>query len=140
LLLFSASRNQLVNELINPNLNKGNTVVCDRFFDSTLAYQGYGRGLDIDLIKDLNELSIGGLKPSLTILLDIPAAEGLARKSKDRVDRFEKETLAFHEQVRQGYLQLARDEPKRFMVVDALLPKNNIAAIVWDRVKRRISL
>jgi dTMP kinase len=139
LLLFSASRNQVVNEVINPALAKGKVVVCDRFYDSTLAYQGYGRGLDLDTIKRLNELSTDGLKPTLTILLDIPAAEGLARKNKDRQDRFEKEELAFHEQVRQGYLQLARNEPKRFLVIDALLPRNAVAGLIWDRVNRLIT-
>jgi dTMP kinase len=138
LLLFSASRNQLVNEVITPALAKGEAVVCDRFYDSTLAYQGYGRGLDLYTIKRLNELSTDGLKPTLTILLDIPAAEGLARKNVKRQDRFEKEELAFHEQVRQGYLQLARNEPKRFLVVDALLPKNAVAYIIGDRVKRLV--
>ncbi|RJO61224.1 MAG: dTMP kinase [Dehalococcoidia bacterium] len=136
LLLFSASRNQLVNEVINPALAKGEIVVCDRFYDSTMAYQGYGRGLDLDMIKQLNEISTDGLKPSLTILLDIPAAEGLARKKAGRQDRFEKEELAFHEQVRQGYLQLARGEPKRFLIIDALLPKSKVAGIIWDKVKR----
>ena len=140
LLLFSASRNQLVDEVVTPNLENGNVVICDRFYDSTLAYQGYGRGLDLDLIKKLNELSTGGLKPTLTVLLDIPAAEGLARKNKERIDRFEKETIVFHEQVRQGYLQLARNEPRRFLVVDALLTKKVIAGIIWDRVQRLISL
>jgi dTMP kinase len=140
LLLFSASRNQLVDEFINPNLARGNIVVCDRFYDSTLAYQGYGRGLDLDLIKDLIELSTGGLKPALTILLDIPATEGLSRKNKQRIDRFEKETVLFHEQVRQGYLQIARNEPRRFLVADALLTKNAIARIIWDRVRPLIQL
>jgi dTMP kinase len=139
LLLFSASRNHLVNEVINPALAKGEVVICDRFYDSTLAYQGYGRGLDLDMIKLLNELSTDGLKPSLTILLDISAAEGLARKKAKRQDRFEKEELAFHEQVRQGYLQLARNEPKRFLVIDALLSKNVAASIIWDRVNRFVS-
>ena len=140
LLLFSASRNQLMEEFIIPKLNEGNVVICDRFYDSTLAYQGYGRGLDLDLIKILNDLSTGGVKPSLTVLLDIPAADGLARKNKERIDRFEKETLIFHEQVRQGYLQLARNEPRRFLVIDALLSKNAVAGIIRDRVQRLIKL
>jgi dTMP kinase len=139
LLLFSASRNQLVSEVINPSIVKDEVVVCDRFYDSTLAYQGYGRGLDFGMIKQLNELSTDGLKPSLTILLDIPATEGLKRKIQDKLDRFEKETLIFHEQVRQGYLQLARYEPKRFLVVDALLTKKVISDIIWDKVKLHIS-
>jgi dTMP kinase len=139
LLLFSVSRNQLVNEVIDPALAKGDVVVCDRFYDSTLAYQGYGRGLDLNLIKQLNDLSTDGLKPALTILLDIPAAEGLARKKRERQDRFEKEKLAFHEQVRQGYLQLARNESKRFLVIDALSTKNAIADIIWDKLQRLIA-
>jgi dTMP kinase len=139
LLLFSASRNQLVNEVIAPALLRGEVVVCDRFYDSTMAYQGYGRGLDLDIVKRLNELSTGGLKPSLTILLDVPVKDGLSRKNRDRRDRFEKEKLAFHEQVRKGYLQLARDEPKRFFVVDALLNKKEIAGIIWDKVEKQLT-
>ncbi|MCL2679610.1 MAG: dTMP kinase [Dehalococcoidia bacterium] len=139
LLLFSASRNQLVNEVIAPALKRGETVICDRFYDSTLAYQGYGRGLDLDIIKQLNDLAAEGLKPTFTILLDIPADQGLARKNAASRDRFEKEELAFHEQVRQGYLQLARNEPQRFLVVDALLPKKDIAAIIWTRVTKLLS-
>ena len=104
-----------------------------------LAYQGYGRGLDLDMIKRLNSLSTGGLKPNLTFLLDIPADEGLARKNKNKQDRFEKEKVAFHAQVRQGYLQLARNEPKRFLVIDALLTKKAIEAIIWDKVERLIA-
>jgi dTMP kinase len=80
------------------------------------------------------------LKPALTILLDIPATEGLSRKNKQRIDRFEKETVLFHEQVRQGYLQIARNEPRRFLVADALLTKNAIARIIWDRVRPLIQL
>jgi dTMP kinase len=139
LLLFSASRNQLVNDVITPALKKGEVVICDRFYDSTMAYQGYGRGLDLDTIKRLNELSTEGLKPMFTILLDIPAVEGLARKNAKQQDRFEVEELAFHEQVRQGYLQLARNEPRRFLVVDALLSRKEIAAIIWNKVERLIA-
>ncbi len=139
LLLFNASRNQLIQEVICPALNRGEVVICDRFYDSTLAYQGYGRGLDIDAIKRLNVLSTNDLKPTMTILLDLPSKEGLARKSDQRPDRFEIENVAFHEQVRQGYLQLARNEPKRFVVIDALLPKAIIADIIWGKAKRHIS-
>jgi len=139
LFLFNASRNQLVNEVIAPAFEKGEVVICDRFYDSTLAYQGYGRGLDLDTIKRLNDLSTDGLQPTLTILLDIPAEEGLARKNKERQDRFETEELAFHEQVRQGYLQLARNDPKRFLVIDALLPKSTVEGIIWEKVNKFIS-
>jgi dTMP kinase len=139
LLLFSASRNQLVKDVINPALGNGKVVLCDRFYDSTTVYQGYGRGLDLDMIKRLNEISTDGLKPTLTVLLDIPSEDGLARKTRDRQDRFEAEEIAFHEQVRQGYLQLARNEPKRFLVIDALLPGKEIAAVIWNRVERLIA-
>jgi dTMP kinase len=139
LLLFNASRNQLVQEVISPALKRGEVVICDRFYDSTLAYQGYGRGLDLDEIKRLNVLSSNDLKPTITILLDLPSKEGLARKSDQRPDRFEAENVAFHEQVRQGYLQLARNEPKRFIVIDALLPKATLAEIIWDKARRHIS-
>ena len=127
-----------MNEVIVPALDREEAVVCDRFYDSTLAYQGYGRGLDLHMIKQLNHLSTDGLKPTLTILLDIPAEAGLARKNKKRQDRFEKEKLAFHEQVRQGYLQLARNEPRRFLVIDALLSKKAISDLIWERVERHI--
>ena len=134
LLLFCASRNQLCNEIIMPALSENKVVVCDRFYDSTIAYQGYGRGLNLDSIKQINELATGGLKPKLTILLDIPAACGLARKNKEYQDRFETEELLFHEQVQQGYLQLALNEPQRFFVVDATLPQNTIASIIWQKI------
>jgi dTMP kinase len=136
LLLFNASRNQLVNEVIKPSLNEGKVVICDRFYDSTTVYQGYARGLDLDAVKQINEFSTDGLKPDLTILLDMPSEDGLERKSKYPRDRFETEEIAFHEQVRQGYLQLARNEPKRFFVVDALSSRKNISDIIWERVSR----
>jgi len=138
-LLFNASRNQLVNEVINPALARGEVVVCDRFFDSTVVYQGYGRGLDLRLIGELNALATGGLKPDLTILLDIPVREGLARKNPKRHDRFEAEKVAFHEQVRQGYLQLARNEPKRFFVVDARQTKTAIANAIWTKASQTLA-
>ncbi len=138
LLLFNASRAQLVEEVIKPSLADGKVVICDRFFDSTTAYQGYGRGLDLKMVRAVNLVGSQGMVPGLTVLLDLPAEEGLARKKSKKQDRFEKEELAFHEQVRQGYLQLARNEPKRFLVVDALLPKNTVASIIGDRVKRLV--
>ncbi|MCL2707448.1 MAG: dTMP kinase [Dehalococcoidia bacterium] len=134
LLLFNASRNQLCNDVITPAIIADKVVVCDRFYDSTIAYQGYGRGLDPDIIKVINRFAADGLVPRLTILLDMPVSLGLARKSKDRQDRFEAEKIAFHEQVRQGYLQLARNEPQRFFVVDAALSKKAIADLIWQKV------
>lgn len=134
LLLFSAARTQLVSEVIRPALKAGKLVVCDRYTDSTVAYQGYGRGLDIETVKDINETATGGLYPDLTVLLDIPVREGIARKRPSEFNRFEQETLAFHNRVRRSYLKTAGDEPGRFLVVDARLRKEKIAQIIWGAV------
>ena len=118
-LLFSAARAQLVDEVIRPALAAGSTVICARYADSTLAYQGYGAGLPLDDLRDLEELATGGLKPDRTILLDIPADVGLARKASEAT-RFELAfDLAFHERVRAGFLGLAAADPARIRVVDA---------------------
>lgn len=122
-LLFSASRAQLVRQVIRPHLEQGGIVVCDRFADSTLAYQGYGRGLDLDMLRTITRFATDGLVPDLTFLLDIPVAEGLARKregtGEDDWNRMEREVLAYHERVRAGYLALAAAEPDRWYVLDA---------------------
>jgi len=136
LLLFAACRTQLVTEVIRPNLQKGKVVICDRFTDSTTAYQGYGRGIDLAIIKATNELATQGTKPDLTILLDIPATKGLGRKQDKTEDRFEAEDIAFHNRVRDGYLKLSAEEPERWLVIDATLPKTEIAEIIWGRVNR----
>ena len=127
LLLYVADRVQHIKTVIEPELKAGRTVLCDRFFDATMVYQGYARGLDKTLIGDLHRLVCDNLKPSLTLLFDLEPKVGLARAWQDinnggRTDqetRFEKEKLAFHEKVRQGYLDLARKEPERFRVIDA---------------------
>lgn len=127
LLLYTADRAQHVKQLILPLLSAGKAVLCDRYYDATVVYQGYARGLDIGLIRGLHKLILKDLKPDITILLDLPPEEGLARAWKqinsgtrtDIESRFEKETLAFHEKVRSGYLELARLEPERFRVIDA---------------------
>lgn len=134
LLLFNASRAELVNDVIRPALEKGMVVVCDRFTDSTIAYQGYGRGLDLKAVQAANDIATGGLAPDLTVLLDMPVAAGLARKRGKHADRFEQEELSFHERVRQGYLALAHQEPRRFLVIDALQDRRVIAGIIWNRV------
>ncbi len=139
LLMFNASRSQLVAEVIRPNLKAGKVVICDRYTDSTVAYQHYGRGLDLKLVKTINEGATAGLAPSLTILLDVPVDVGLTRKGNKKPDRFEQEGLAFHRRVRQGYLEMAAAEPKRWLVIDACQPKEKIAAIIWQRVSRLIS-
>jgi dTMP kinase len=137
LLLFNASRTQLIDEVIRPELEKGRVVICDRYTDSTTAYQSYGRGLDLKMVKAVNNIAAQGLKPDLTILLDIPAQEGLARKK--RRDRFEQEDIAFHHRVRKGYLKLAKEEPERWLAIDASQPKEKIAEVIWQKVKRLIS-
>ncbi len=134
LLLFNASRAQLVSEVILPSLKSGKIVVCDRYTDSTLAYQGYGRGLKLKTVHATNDIATGGLTPDLTVLLDMPVGEGLARKRGSDADRFESEELVFHERVRQGYLTMARKEPRRFFVVDGQQDKWTISQVVWKRV------
>ncbi len=133
LLLYAAARAQHLEELIVPELNAGRLVLCDRFSDATLAYQGYGRGLDIELIRAVDRITTNGIKPDLTILLDLDAVIGVGRaRGRNRRDgleaeaRFENEKLAFHERVRSGYLTLANQEPARYRVVDASLTVDEV--------------
>ena len=134
-LLFSAARRQLVEEVIRPALEAGTTVVCTRFADSTLAYQGYGAGVSLATLRTLEGIATDGLRPDLTILLDLPAEVGLGRKAPDDQTRFELGfDLAFHRRVRDGFLALAADEPARFAVVDAA----DGEARVWDDVRRAV--
>jgi dTMP kinase len=139
LLLFNASRAQLVSEIIRPNLGKGNFVICDRYTDSTIAYQSYGRGLDLEVVKIINNIATQGLKPDLTVLLDIPVAVGLARKRLNKQDRFEQEDSTFHQRVREGYLKLTASDPERWLVIDASQSKAKIREIIWQRVSRLLS-
>jgi dTMP kinase len=136
LLLFNASRAQLVTEVIRPALANGKVVICDRYADSTMAYQGYGRRLDLSLVLSVNKTGTLGLAPDLTVLLDLPAPEGLARKSGKKQDRFEVESRSFHRRVRAGYLKLAAAEPERWLVIDATKSENEIAGIIWDKIKK----
>ncbi len=136
LLLFNASRAQLVDKVIHPNLEKGKIVISDRYADSTTAYQSYGRGLDLEMVRVVNDAATQGLKPDLTILLNIPVEKGLARKGAKKQDRFEQEELAFHHRVREGYLKMAADDPQRWLVVDATQSKDEIAQIIWRRVSQ----
>jgi len=136
LLLFNASRAQLIDEVIQPNLKMGRTIICDRYVDSTTAYQGYGRRLDLQIVKTINDAAGRGLRPDLTILLDIPAEKGLARKQAIKQDRFEQEDMAFHRRVREGYLKLAASEPERWLVIDAMQSKQKIARVIWQRISK----
>ncbi len=126
LLLYAAARAQHLAELIAPALAAGRIVLCDRFSDATLAYQGFGRGLSLDLIGELDRIVTTGMRPDLTVLLDIDAASGLERaRGRNRRSgleaeaRFENEELFFHERVRRGYLELAKGDPGRFRIIDA---------------------
>ena len=139
LLLFNASRAQLVSEVIRPNLKNGMVVICDRYTDSTIAYQSYGRGLDLDVVNVTNNAATQGLKPDLIVLLDISVGEGLARKKGKKQDRFEQENLAFHQRVRDGYLKMAANDPQRWLVVDASQSKAKIRDVIWQRVSRLLS-
>jgi dTMP kinase len=139
LLLFNACRAQLIDEVIQPNLESGKVIICDRYADSTTAYQSYGRGLDLEMVKAINIAATQGLTPSLTVLLDIPAAKGLARKKAKKRDRFEQEDIGFHRRIREGYLKMAADEPERWLVVDASQSKEKIREIIWQRVRQLLS-
>ena len=139
LLLFNTSRAQLVDEVIRPNLEKGKVVISDRYADSTTAYQSYGRGLDLGMVKATNNTATRGLKPDLTVLLDMPVEAGFARKTKKRQDRFEREDIAFHQRVREGYLKLAASEPERWLVIDASQSRKKIAEIIWRKVSQLLA-
>ncbi len=128
LLLYMAARSQIVEEKILPALKKGKIVICDRFLDASLAYQGYGSGLDLKLIEYLGKISTKNLKIDLTILLDIESSLGLKRSS--RKDRLEMKTIKFHKRVRNGYLKLARKYPKRIKVIKATKPINEIQDLI----------
>jgi len=134
-LLFNAARRQLVTEVIEPALEAGRTVVCARYADSTIAYQGYGAGVDLGRLRDLAAIATDRLNPDLTILLDLPPDEGLARKAPDDVTRFEAEfDLGFHRRVRSGFLALAEAEPERFVVIDARRSASEVADAVASAV------
>ena len=139
LMLFNASRAQLVREVILPGLKNGLVVICDRYADSTTAYQGYGRGLALEIVLAVNEVATQGLKPDLVVLLDIPVADGLARKKARRPDPFEQEGITFHQRVREGYLKLAAGEPGRWLVVDTRQPRERVGEVIWRRVSRLLS-
>jgi dTMP kinase len=136
LFLYLADRAQHIREVIIPAIEQGNVVLCDRHTDSTLAYQGYGRGIDLGLLRSLNDIASQGIKPDLTFLFDCPVEIGLSRTAQrqsqaitgvGREDRFEREKVEFHERVREGFLELARAEPHRFRIIDAARSVDEIA-------------
>ena len=147
-LMMLADRAQHIQEVIAPALNANQLVLCDRFLDSTIAYQGYGRKIDLSLLAQLNTFACDGYVPALTFLLDVPVAEGLRRAQKRRgnetADHFEVESVAFHERVRDGFLSVARAEPHRVRVLYSTRPldvvRQEIVAIVQQRFAKEIGL
>jgi dTMP kinase len=125
--LFMAARHQHVAEKIRPWLRNGRLVLCDRYTDATVAYQGHGRGLDPDVIREMNLRATGGILPNLTLLFDLPPAEGLRRIAARRLDHFEQQALAFHRRVRRGYLEIQRAEPKRVRLIQAARDPETVA-------------
>jgi dTMP kinase len=147
LFLYLADRAQHVQDVILPALNAGNVVLCDRYTDSTLAYQGYGRGIDLKLLRRLNEFAGGGVRPDLTFLLDCPVALGLSRTAQrqrtiatgeSREDRFEREKLDFHERVRAGFLDIARTEAWRFRIINAARSAEEVAQEIRQIIDREL--
>ena len=144
MLLFAASRAQYVREVVRPALEAGRCVLSERFVDASIAYQGYGRGVPVDVVRWVNDVATGGLVPDLTCLVDVDPALGLARARNTagkegrpgRGDRLEQEDVAFHNRVRAGFLQLAREQPRRFAVVDGSRPADEVHAALVDAVRR----
>lgn len=139
ILLFSASRAQLVSEVIRPALRRNDVVVCDRYCDSTTAYQGYGRGLNLDDVQAINRIATGGTMPDLTIFVDIPIDEIERRKSRAGLtfDRMENSGRAFYQRVQDGYRRLVHAEPDRWLCVDGLNTVQEIEAEIWSAVQQK---
>jgi len=147
LFLYLADRAQHVHDVILPALAAGKIVLCDRYTDSTLAYQGYGRGIDLEFLRRLNEFADRGVQPDLTFLLDCPVELGLSRTAQrqlkiaigeNREDRFEHEKLEFHQKVRAGFLEMARAEPRRFRIVDAARSVEEVAQEIRTLIDREL--
>jgi len=140
-LLFNAARRQHVQEIIRPALERGATVICDRYADSSMAYQGYGGGVPLDDVRTINWLSTGGLMPDRTVLFDLPVEAGLQRRAVGAASDFtrfestEQHDLAFHQRVSDGYLEMAAAEPDRWRVIDAAQPAVEVADALWEAVR-----
>ena len=135
LLLYSASRYQLTVSEIIPALEAGNVVICDRFYDSTTAYQGYGRGIDLEFIYRLNDIATNSVTPDKTFILDIDLEERRKRLGKKNLDRLERETLEFHRKVRMGFLEMAEQNPERFVVLDGNQAPDELSKKIWNVIK-----
>lgn len=142
MLLYSAARAQIVAEVIRPALAAGKIILCDRYADSSLAYQGYGRGIDLDDLKQITRIATTGLQPDLTFLLDIPVEQGLARRTSggEEMNRLDRETVGFHRRVREGYHLLAAAEPDRWLVVDAARPVAEVQNILRRLLDKRLAV
>ncbi|MBU1298733.1 MAG: dTMP kinase [Bacteroidetes bacterium] len=141
LFLFSAARNQLVNQVILPSMKDGKIVICDRFYDSTTAYQGYGRGINIEAITKINEIATMRTKPDLTFFIDIPINEITKRRlsaNTSIIDRMESSGEKFYEKVRNGYLEIAKNEPERFFVINGLQDVNTIHDTIWKIISKNL--
>lgn len=143
LILYAADRAQHVEEVIKPALDEGKWVICDRFFDATVVYQGMARGQDMELIRILNEKATQGIRPDITYLLDCPVDMGLGRalerneaQSQKGQDRFEREALDFHKAVREGYLDLAQEDQDRYVIIDATLPKDEVEGVIFQHIEQ----
>jgi dTMP kinase len=136
LLLFAASRAQLVSEVIRPSLLKDTIVILDRFTDSTIAYQGFGRGITLHHIEQINNAATGGLEPGMTFLLDLPLEAAAARRKATANDRIESEDMEFHQKVMEGYWYLAKQHPKRIRTIDATGSMEEIAEKIWKRCEK----
>lgn len=141
ILLFLAARAQLVEEVIRPHLAEGELVLSDRYADSTLAYQGYGHGVDRDVLRSLLQFATGGLWPDLTLLLDVDAETGLGRRQKSggEWNRLDAYAVEFHRRVRQGYLELARLDPQRWVIIDAARPREEVQQAIRSVIRARLS-
>ena len=135
LMLFEAARAQLVQQVIRPFLDQGGVVIADRFTSSTMAYQGYGRGLDRELIERLNREATGGLEPDLTVLLDLPVETALARKGGGNSDKFDNAPVDFHRKIRRGYSALAASDPGGWLVLDGQRPPEELSREIWSKVQ-----
>jgi len=141
LFLYLADRAQHVAQVVNPALEQGKMVLCDRFYPSTIAYQGYGRGLDLSFLREANRKATGGLKPDVVVLLDTPIETALDRITAARsLDRMESESLSFHERVREGFLEQAREEPGRFLVIDGAQKPEAVFEEVLEGLGTRLPL
>ena len=140
LFLFSAARTQLVRQVIGPALERGKMVICDRFYDSTTAYQGYGRGINLDEIRSINAIATSGTRPDITFLVDIPVEE-IERRQREAgltADRMESSGRSFYKKVREGYLALAKDEPKRIVILDGMRSRDEIHKEIYNIIQKML--